>query len=273
MIRNVKLWTLLKALGYVFVFSLLFEILTYGFHSLILLKNANSLSNTSVNDYDFFCMSLSSFLSILVLIYFFSTNRRKKGIRYLKLDYDRKKFILLFIIALGILAISYCYGIVVEFLNRIFPILEQSVEEYESIFGDSSEKFAFAKYFYVIILAPILEELIYRGYLITELSQSFSKKTAIIVSAIVFGLYHINLYQSVFAMFVGVILGIIFVNTDSLLYSVITHMIYNALSVLSDQYIDNTPLYNVFLLATLIALFLTVPCLYRLKQDDKKIIS
>ena len=63
-----------------------------------------------------------------------------------------------------------------------------------------------AMFLYVGILAPISEELLFRGVLLRSLA-SHSKKLAILVSAILFGLFHGNLIQTPYAIVVGLVLG------------------------------------------------------------------
>ena len=56
------------------------------------------------------------------------------------------------------------------------------------------------------IMAPIVEELIFRGILLDR-ARVFGDKPAVILSAITFGLMHMNLYQFFYAFVIGIILG------------------------------------------------------------------
>ena len=60
----------------------------------------------------------------------------------------------------------------------------------------------------------------------------YGKSTAIVVSSICFGLMHGNLYQFLYTTAAGLILGTVYVLTDSIWPSTIIHMINNAMSVL-----------------------------------------
>ncbi len=81
---------------------------------------------------------------------------------------------------------------------------------------------------FTCVLAPIFEELVFRKVMIDRLSV-FGDRSAIVFSAIAFGLFHGNLYQFFYAAFVGLILGFVYTKTRRLEYSVVLHMIINIL--------------------------------------------
>ncbi|MBQ4100515.1 MAG: CPBP family intramembrane metalloprotease [Oscillospiraceae bacterium] len=78
----------------------------------------------------------------------------------------------------------------------------------------------------VVILAPIIEEFICRK-LIIDRTRKYGEKTAILLSALVFGLLHGNLYQFFYAFGLGLIFAYIYVRTGRLRYSIIYHTIVN----------------------------------------------
>ena len=83
---------------------------------------------------------------------------------------------------------------------------------------------------FAVILGPLFEELIFRGTLLKKL-RVFGDKTAIIYTAIAFGLFHCNIAQISFAITAGLILAYTVVKTNNIVYSIILHMILNGLSV------------------------------------------
>lgn len=83
---------------------------------------------------------------------------------------------------------------------------------------------------FAVILGPLFEELIFRGTLLKKL-RVFGDKTAIIYTAIAFGLFHCNIAQIPFAITAGLILAYTVVKTNNIVYSIILHMILNGLSV------------------------------------------
>ena len=86
--------------------------------------------------------------------------------------------------------------------------------------------------FITIALVPAFcEEFLFRGVVLSNL-MPYGKSTAIIVSAVCFGLMHSNFQQFLYATVAGIVLGVVYVLTDSIWPSTIIHMINNALSVL-----------------------------------------
>jgi membrane protease YdiL (CAAX protease family) len=49
----------------------------------------------------------------------------------------------------------------------------------------------------IVIIAPIVEEFLFRGTLQTYLKRRFQPKTAIVISALCFGLFHFSLDQGI----------------------------------------------------------------------------
>lgn len=77
-----------------------------------------------------------------------------------------------------------------------------------------------------VILAPIVEELMFRKLIIDRMSI-YGDKLAIIVSSIAFGLFHGNFYQIFYATLIGFILGYVYVKTANIIYSIILHVAFN----------------------------------------------
>ena len=80
----------------------------------------------------------------------------------------------------------------------------------------------------MVIVAPIVEELIFRKIVIDRLSV-FGDRNAIIFSSVAFGLIHVNLYQFFYATALGFILGYVYTKTRNVKYSIFMHMLINFL--------------------------------------------
>lgn len=80
----------------------------------------------------------------------------------------------------------------------------------------------------IVFLSPIIEELVFRRQIIDRLHK-YGEGVAIFVSALLFGLFHGNLYQFFYAFGLGLMFAYVYVRTGRLRYSVILHMIINLL--------------------------------------------
>ena len=85
----------------------------------------------------------------------------------------------------------------------------------------------FSMFLYAGILAPITEEILFRG-LIQRSMLPFGKKFAIFVSSFTFGLFHGNLIQTPYAFVVGLVLGYVAAEYN-ILWAMVLHMINNLL--------------------------------------------
>ncbi len=80
----------------------------------------------------------------------------------------------------------------------------------------------------VVILAPIVEEIIFRKMIIDRLRR-FGGTLAVVISSVAFALIHTNLYQFPYALTVGLLLGYVYVRSGDIRYTVAIHMIMNFL--------------------------------------------
>ena len=76
------------------------------------------------------------------------------------------------------------------------------------------------------ILAPVVEELIFRKLLIDRL-HNYGEKAVIIFTAICFGLFHGNLTQALFGTCAGLFLGYVYCKTGNIFYTLFMHIALN----------------------------------------------
>lgn len=77
-----------------------------------------------------------------------------------------------------------------------------------------------------VIFGPIVEELMFRKVLIDRLSI-YGDRLAVIVSAVLFGLFHGTLSQVFYATLVGIIFGHVYTKTRRAGYNILLHMLVN----------------------------------------------
>ena len=82
------------------------------------------------------------------------------------------------------------------------------------------------KVLFMVILAPVLEEFVFRKQLIDR-TRHYGEKTAVMLSAVTFGLLHQNLFQFFYAFGLGLLLAYIYMRTGRLRYSAILHAVIN----------------------------------------------
>ena len=84
------------------------------------------------------------------------------------------------------------------------------------------------------VLAPLLEEVLFRGAIQGALMRFFDRPwPAIIVAALVFGIIHWNPVQTVYATLFGIVLGWIYYRTGSLMSVIVGHVLNNTFAVIT----------------------------------------
>ena len=76
------------------------------------------------------------------------------------------------------------------------------------------------------LIAPIVEELIFRKWLIDRM-HVYGGKVAVVTSALMFGLFHGNFSQFFYAFFLGLVWGYVYYKTGKVIYSMLMHMTVN----------------------------------------------
>lgn len=89
-----------------------------------------------------------------------------------------------------------------------------------------------------VIIAPILEELVFRGFVMQPLRR-YGDGFALIVSSLAFALLHINLLKLPYAFLCGLCLGYFVLRTGSLIAGMALHFANNLLLTLSDLFTRN----------------------------------
>ena len=80
----------------------------------------------------------------------------------------------------------------------------------------------------MVLLAPVIEEFVFRKLIIDRL-RPYGEGVCILVSALLFGLFHGNLNQFFYAFGVGALFAFVYVKTGHLRYSIFMHMVINLL--------------------------------------------
>lgn len=93
----------------------------------------------------------------------------------------------------------------------------------------------------ISLLAPLLEELLFRGAIIRSLNKGsgYSMKKSILLSALFFGIIHLNPAQVPFAFFMGIIFGWVCWKTGSLIPAILGHVFNNSLAVVELAYLGS----------------------------------
>lgn len=86
--------------------------------------------------------------------------------------------------------------------------------------------------FVMVIAAPVCEEIIFRGFLLSGLKKAFNPYIAALLCAIAFSLMHMNPEQTVYQFFLGYACALAAIKSGNLLAAIITHAGSNLIAIL-----------------------------------------
>lgn len=138
---------------------------------------------------------------------FFCYTRWKTPAEFQKM-LEQKEESMTFSRFLGLLCLVIGSQLVAQLCGLLLKLLADVLDRpVTDLVGQTSvNTLAPAMFLYVCVLGPVAEELLFRGLLLRTLAP-FSKKLAIVVSALLFGLFHGNLLQTPYAIVLGLVLG------------------------------------------------------------------
>ena len=134
--------------------------------------------------------------------------------------------------ALAMLALT----IVIDPLTSLMPMPELIKAVFEKVFLQTNLVDSIIA---TCILAPLLEELLCRGMIQRGIARNHSPRAAILWSAFIFALIHMNPWQAIPAFALGLLFGWIYYRTGCLWLTIFLHCLNNSLSKLLSRLIPD----------------------------------
>jgi len=167
-----------------------------------------------------------------IVVFIFSYGFRKAKNKFSEV-FALKYFNLLLIIPVIILlpGLQYLVGLLNVAIEKVIPSPPWFWELYNRIFEN---RFGFWGVFLkVALLAPIIEESLFRGIIMHGLMKNYKSWYAILLSGVLFSLFHLNPWQMTYTFFLGLFLGWLMVRSRSLPLCILAHSINNMIVLLS----------------------------------------
>lgn len=209
-------------------------------------------------------------------ISFWIVNSRRKnetGNNSFNLTIENKRVIPFIIVS----AIVLDFGII-ALLGSLMPM----PEFLEKAFMEVRTQTGVFTFVTMVIAAPILEELIFRGIVLDGLLKIYTPLKSILISSLLFGLVHLNPVQLVTGFLFGIFSGWVYYHTRSLSLSIIIHAAVNLSAYLMRYFIDIDSLMDHTLVelyggltnlitATSGSIIIVWICIYYLKKEFIKV--
>jgi membrane protease YdiL (CAAX protease family) len=118
-------------------------------------------------------------------------------------------------------------------LNYLLPMPELLQDVFNTMLADEN---IFLSIILVGIIPAFVEEMLFRGVILGGFRENYSRKKAVIISSLLFGIIHLNPWQFVTAFVIGIISAWICLQAKSILPSIYMHLFNNTLTVLVMKY-------------------------------------
>jgi membrane protease YdiL (CAAX protease family) len=164
-------------------------------------------------------------LSLIVYIVIFALKKRSL------LEQCRFKLIGVKEIAMIVLA-SAGLSMIIDSVLSFIPVDQWFPSHQEIISSITAGKSFILTLLTVGVAVPVFEEILLRGLVFNELRKNMHVAVAIIIQAIIFGVYHWNMLQAIYASILGIFLGLVYVWTKSLWAPIVIHIFFNSSSLI-----------------------------------------
>ena len=129
--------------------------------------------------------------------------------------------------ALMCFGLAYASNFIGTILTTVIGMLKGGMVQNAIMNIATSINVLFAVLF-MVICAPLIEEYVFRK-LIVDRTIKYGQGVAVLLSGLMFGLFHGNLNQFIYAFAIGCFLAFLYVKTGNLKITIIIHMIFNFL--------------------------------------------
>ena len=171
---------------------------------------------------------ISGVLTLFALWLFFII-RKKNVFQEISLcKFDKNKVIPL--IFLGV-ATSFFISCALSLL----PLPESMLESYAESSQGLTSGSLFIRVLATIIVAPVVEEVVFRGLILSRLKKAMNIWVAIVISSLAFGLMHGQLLWIAYAFVTGMLFAVVAERLKSIGASIIIHMSFNLVGIFGEQ--------------------------------------
>lgn len=120
-----------------------------------------------------------------------------------------------------------CGNILVSGVMDLLPLPQQLMESYNQASQGLNTSLLWADLLSVAVFAPLVEEMIFRGLVLSRLRKALPGWLAVVLQGLVFGFVHGQLVWIVYATLFGLLLGYVRLRTGSLKASILLHLGFN----------------------------------------------
>ena len=179
----------------------------------------------------FIIVAISEALTVL-FIYLIMIIRNKKP--DLKRNFLETGYQPLLMAVISGISLSGFISILMGILNNI-DFFTKYFEQYGlHVSGIDLHKYFLMQSIIIWVIIPVLEEIIFRGFILGELKRAFKPFWAVLLQAALFGLVHFEPIQSTYTFLAALFFGFVYIKTGKLTLSILMHAAFNIVGTGSD---------------------------------------
>lgn len=156
---------------------------------------------------------------------------KKEKVRFHLLSW--KAVILLIIIAIALELVTIEINIATSFIFSSYAT--------DAISADVSSSTFLISLICMAVLPAIFEELSFRGVFFQEYRDAYGTWAGAVLSGLLFGIYHMNMRQFIYAFICGVLFALLVEATDSIASSMLLHFLLNSISCVAIYAVSRLP--------------------------------
>lgn len=155
----------------------------------------------------------------------------------------------------------------VSFLGEDNPLVNNSIQTVNTAFSGTGTLEIIVQILVLVVVAPIVEEYLFRGYVFRELKRLYPLLAAVILNGLLFGLYHLNLLQTVNTFFLGMVLSLVYYYRANITDAILVHVANNGIAILSSFFPQYAGIVGpILIVCIVIAAFI----LYKMAKNSNK---
>ena len=230
--------------------------------------------------YYFFDTVICVLTCILLFAVYYFTSRKKTGLVLVNSKMPKWSIVpFAIIITLGMgfvsaLWLDFAYNQLAD-----VPFVAQSVESFDSAWSTIGEDPYIWVCLSVVIFGPIAEELLFRGIIHNSIKKVCNPSVAIVLSGLMFGIWHGEFVQSVYTTFFGIALAVVYEYSGSLWVPIGMHILNNFTSTLppaldtTSNYLLITRIEEISFLPTILLLIYMIHTIHKKEKENHEINS
>ena len=190
-------------------------------------------------------VSAMSFIAALILIpiytsYLRSHRAKLPGVLE-KQQLSGQQILRVIIAAFGVIGLVNLWMLLLQGLSDKVPFFSVQLEEYDelisSLTGDNLP--LFWEILVTALLVPLSEELLFRGIALAHFRRSLPVALAVLLQALLFGLFHGNFVQTSYALIPGLVFAWAYIRSRNFLVPILMHSCFNLFGGVLSSYLES----------------------------------